>query len=287
MKAGRASVTAQMVAFWRALADGGATSIPGFHDPIARRMLGRTGRWMLGRTERRMARMSPAERMRFGRAFEGVTLRVATIDRELVRAAADGVRQVVILGAGFDTRAWRMAELAGSTVFEVDHPATQAAKAERVAGLAPIARLRFVPVDFERDRLEDALANAGHDADAPTIWVIEGVVMYLGDDALRSTLAAVRARSARGSTLVLHYHLPSRTRERRIRKILFQALGEPQIGLRTVETMHAELDRAGFSVERDTDAVEQAAILGAAEPGGDLARVSRVAVAAPREADES
>jgi methyltransferase (TIGR00027 family) len=271
-----------MVAFWRALADVGATTIPGFSDPVARRMLGRTGAWLLRRSERRFSGMTADERRGAVSRIEGVTLRVVAIDAEIRRAVAAGVHQVVILGAGFDTRAWRMAELAGATVFEVDHPATQAAKRERTAGIPLVAAdLRFVPVDFTRDSLPDALATAGHAADQPTVWVWEGVTMYLGDDALRSTLAAVRSRSAPGSALLAHYHEPPQSgRQSLVRRVIFRALGEPQVGLRTRAAMQSELDRAGFRVERDTSGLDQARQFGAAEPAG-IARVSRLAVAAP------
>ena len=103
--------------------------------------------------------------------------RTVAID-EAVRAAASP--QVVILGAGLDGRAWRMQELRDVTVFEVDHPDSQRVKRARVSALQQVARdVRFVPVDFTRDRLDDALAAAGHDATRPTTWIWEGVVMYL------------------------------------------------------------------------------------------------------------
>ena len=66
-------------------------------------------------------------------------------------------RQVVILGAGLDGRAWRMPELRAAVVFEVDHPDTQREKVARAAALVRVAReVRYVPVDFTRDRLDDS-----------------------------------------------------------------------------------------------------------------------------------
>src|SRR5262249_46565830 len=83
--------------------------------------------------------------------------------------------QLVILGAGLDGRAWRMRELAETTVFEVDHPDTQREKRSRIGTLAQAARdVRFVPVDFTRDSLDEALAAAGHDPARPTTWIWEG-----------------------------------------------------------------------------------------------------------------
>lgn len=280
MIAGRASWTAELVAAWRALADA-RTSVPGFHDPLAREMLGPAAARWLRRGEAALARMAPDGRDRMFAALSVITLRVATIDAQVRLAVAAGARQLVILGAGFDTRAHRMDELAPVRVFEVDHPATQRVKRTRAAPLPErAAELRYVPVDFARDALGEALAAAGHDPDAPTVWVWEGVVMYLRDEALRSTLAAVRGRSGPGSTLILHYHAPDPPGViSAARHALFWALGEAHVGLRSAATIRAELERAGLTVVEDTDAAEQAARLGAPFPVGPRERTSRVAVA--------
>jgi len=88
--------------------------------------------------------------------------------------------QLVILGAGLDARAWRMGELAGTIVFEVDHPATQVDKRERLGRTDLAAQeVRFVATDFVQQGLDDALDPAGHRTDVPTTWVWEGVVPYL------------------------------------------------------------------------------------------------------------
>ena len=117
--------------------------------------------------------------------------RTVAID-DAVRAAT--APQVVILGAGLDGRAWRMPELRDVTVFEVDHPDSQRVKRARVSALEPVARdIRFVPVDFTRDRLDDALAAAGHDATRATTWIWEGVVMYLELSDIDATLSVIAA----------------------------------------------------------------------------------------------
>lgn len=281
MRSNRASTTAKLVALWRALADSGATSVPGFRDPFAAEMLGGGFGVALTLMRRRLDRMTPAERSRIARRYDTIPIRVAVIDAALVEAIEHGCRQVVLLGAGFDTRAHRLDALTGLKVFEVDHPATQADKRERVRAL-PRAKAEVVwtAVDFERDSLAERLAAAGHDAATPTVWVWEGVVMYLADAAVSSTLAAVRARSAAGSTLVLHYHEPSATRlSRGVRALLLSSLGEPQIGTRSRAAMRELVERAGFSVARDLGIAEQASEVGAAAPDNDLGRVSRILVA--------
>ena len=275
MREGRASQTALFVAYWRAAANAGFTRIPGFADPFARRLLtGWFWRWSLRWLDRR----TPDQGARLIEAVDGVVLRVAWLDAALASAEAP---QVVILGAGLDTRAWRLPCLDGVRVFEVDHPATQAYKRARAPDLgAPRAELTFVPVDFTRDDLSGALAAAGHRTDRPTAWVWEGVTMYLGDEALRSTLAAVRGRCAPGSALFVHYHEPEPGAGARWgRRLLFRWVGEPQIGQRPREVIRAELERAGFRVTEDVGIDGYAARVGGVPSRHPRAQVSRIATA--------
>lgn len=279
MRPRRASQTAEWVAWWRGLVDQ-RTSVPGYSDPVARHMLGPwAGLWLrAGQLAFAAYPVDPDARLA---VLSVITLRVAALDAEIRRAIAAGARQAVLLGAGFDTRAYRMPELSELRVFEVDHPSTQAVKQARARGLTPTTEdLRYVPVDFTHDDLGERLASAGHDAGAPTVWIWEGVVMYLPDEALRATLASVRARSAPGSALLLHYHEPDPPGwVTDARHLLFRALGEPHIGLRDPPTVHEELRRAGFAVADDMDAAEQAARLGAPLAVGPRERISRIAVA--------
>jgi methyltransferase (TIGR00027 family) len=107
----------------------------------------------------------------------------------LGKAVEAGVTQYVLLGAGLDTFAYRNPYPALS-VFEVDHPRTQAWKRQRVNGAGLKAdRLAYVPVDFQKDRLADELAHHGFDAALPTAISWLGVVPYLDEDAIGATLA--------------------------------------------------------------------------------------------------
>jgi methyltransferase (TIGR00027 family) len=185
-----------------------------------------------------------------GRLADILALRTLAIDTALRDAITRGARQLVILGAGYDGRAWRMEELRGVKVFEVDHPATQADKRSRVPGLpTPMGAVSFVPVDFERETIEQPLERAGHDASRMTCWIWEGVVMYLTADALRGTLRDIARRSAPGSTLILNYHdaLP-----RLGSRIMFRLAGEPMVGAHEPAEMKAELHAAGFEVREDS-----------------------------------
>ena len=207
------------------------------------------------------------------------------VDYETVRAFAelmvprtvaidDAVRarpgpQVVILGAGLDGRAWRMPELAGVAVFEVDRAATQADKRERAAGL-PGQPPTFVAVDFAHDRLGPALAAAGHRADLATTWIWEGVVPYLTRTAVDATTAAVAASSAPGSRLVVNYQTPSIAARfgRVVARALMVSTGrrsfwarEPWRSTWTPAAMARLLTRHGFTVTTDQGLPDAAAAL--------------------------
>jgi methyltransferase (TIGR00027 family) len=182
-----------------------------------------------------------------------VAARVDAIDRELEAVLAQGVRQVVILGAGLDTRAFRMRALAEADVFEVDQPATQHFKTRRAATLPVVAKsLHFVQVDFERESLGPALAASGFDPKQRSAWIWEGVVMYLTDAALAETLRSIAVLSAEGSRLLVQYHEPNRSRGPLLWSLWFtRGVGEPQIGLRTSEAMTQAVKTSGFRVLRD------------------------------------
>jgi methyltransferase (TIGR00027 family) len=188
-----------------------------------------------------------------------LVVRTVAID-DAVRTA--GAEQLVILGAGFDGRAWRMPELKMATVFEVDHPDSQRVKKERTTGLVQAAReVRFVPVDFTKDDLDRALEAAGHDSARPTTWIWEGVVMYLTPAAIEATLAVIARRSAPSSTLVIAYHAPAAMLL--LIAPLVRAVGEPIRSVQTARRMRALLARYGFKVERDGDTPSLAAALSA------------------------
>ena len=136
------------------------------------------------------------------------TGRTKYMDEVLLREVADGARQVVILGAGYDTRAYRFRDqLAGIPIFEVDHPITSARKRDRVRralGELP-SEVSYVTVDFEREGLGDRLEAAGYDPAARTVLLWSGVTMYITADAVAGVLGFVRERSGPGSAIVFDY----------------------------------------------------------------------------------
>jgi len=251
VKADRASRTAHFVALGRALADAGLSHVPGFRDPTARVFLTEKGKQSFEKTERAFREGKRGLAPDAARVMADlIALRTTAIDTAIRNAIASGATQLVILGAGYDGRAWRLSELAGVKVFEVDHPATQGEKRARVAELPPaIGTVSFVSIDFERESLGSVLERAGHDRSSPTCWIWEGVVMYLTREAMRSTLAGIADRSASGSTLIVNYHSAHR---RFLASLMFRLIGEPQISAWTREEMAADLRAAGFTVSEDT-----------------------------------
>ena len=134
-------------------------------------------------------------------------LRKRLIESLAEEAIAQGTRQVVVLGAGFDTVSLRLAERHPECrVLEVDHPATQRAKRSILEHTTlPTEGCRFLPADLGREELHSVLeACPDHDPDRPTLFIIEGVTMYLQEPAIRKILEEV-ARHPRGSALLFTY----------------------------------------------------------------------------------
>lgn len=195
MDAGRASKTAMLVAAYRAR----ATAKPGriCNDPWAARLAGAEGHEYAALHDRAWA---PAELW--------LAIRTAWIDRE-VRAFLDAplaAKQVVILGAGLDTRAERMRR-EGVRFFEVDHPDSQRDKLARLRALGdyPVDVASYVSCDFERERFLEKLAGAGYRATEPAIFVWEGVVLYLPEAAIRETVRTIASQCHPQSPVMFDY----------------------------------------------------------------------------------
>jgi methyltransferase (TIGR00027 family) len=264
----QASRTAVLVCQGRAAADG-LIAPDRFADPTA------------------MALLRPDERETVQRVREGAVPQQwrQRVDYETVRANAEVIvprtvaiddavrahpnRQVVILGAGLDGRAWRMSELADVAVFEVDHPASQRDKRDRAAGLSG-SPPTFVPVDLARDRLAEALTTAGHRGGQATTWIWEGVVPYLTRAEVAATLATVAGCSAPGSRLIVNFQVPAVSTKlgRVVARLLMASTGrssvwanEPWRSTWTPAAMTALLARHGFAVSRDESLLERAQAL--------------------------
>jgi methyltransferase (TIGR00027 family) len=224
------------------------------------------------RALRRAPWMGPAVHHALGIAAAGLTynveLRTRAIDDALAAAVRAGTRQLVLLGAGLDCRAHRLPGLAGVDVFEVDHPAMQRYRQQRFEAAARAARRPHVPlarrvvpvpVDFERERLDETLLGAGFAPREPAFWIWEGVTMYLTPEAIAETLRMLGELSASGSVLALTYAPPGA----RDAPWLFaagtwmaRAIREPFLGLMTPFEVERALGRAGFGLLSDESAEE-------------------------------
>jgi methyltransferase (TIGR00027 family) len=215
-----------------------------FADPLALRILGEEAETVL-----REAEADPAKRRM--RLFIAVRTRFA---EDALAAAIDrGVRQLVVLGAGLDTYAYRGKFRDVLRIFEVDHPATQAWKRQRLtdAGIEVPELLTFAPVDFERETLADGLKAAGFDPAQPTFFTWLGVVPYLTEQAVWSTLGFIASLPA-GAHVVFDYSDPpeSMSPEMRLehekRAARVAALGEAWVHFLEADPLHARLTALGF-----------------------------------------
>jgi len=198
MKPNEPSLTARMIARQRAahqLLDRGSI----LHDSFAMKILGEDEKDVV-----EFANALPLASI--GRLF--VTARSRIAEDALSGAVERGIRQIVILGAGLDTFALRNPHGAQIRIYEVDHPATQAWKRQRLAEaqLALPPWVVLVPVDFERDDLGETLARAGFQQNSPAFFTWLGVVPYLTRDAIGGTLDFVA--SIRNSEVVFDYMEP-------------------------------------------------------------------------------
>ncbi|MRH87520.1 SAM-dependent methyltransferase [Nocardia sp. SYP-A9097] len=256
----KASRTAVLVCQGRAVADG-RLAVGRFSDPIAIELLTAPEREMVGTARSGVMPSGFGARLEYELlkgTSEILAARTVAID-DVVRDR--GHPQLVILGAGLDARAWRMKELAEATVYEIDQPASQQEKRERLGDRAPLAAaVHFVPVDFAKDSLGTALEAAGHDATIPTTWIWEGVIPYLTPAQVAATTAVVGEHSAAGSRLILNYATTSRLNafgRRAVQRLLTLAgrdnpmANEPFRSAWSPETLRELLSRSGFDVTVD------------------------------------
>jgi methyltransferase (TIGR00027 family) len=278
------SRTAQYVALYRALET--VAPAPLFRDPFA------TGFLSSGlELAVRAARFGPLRAlllryadMRAPGARTSAIARTCFIDELVRKTVGEGVRQVVLLGAGFDCRAHRMPELRESRVFEVDRAETQQWKRAHLRG-AQRGDVHYVAVDFQRDDVGALLAAAGWDAAQPTLFIWEGVTNYLSEGAVTEVLSFI-GRSAPGSTVVFTYiHgglLDGTVRfaggERMMRNV--RAMGEPwTFGLHP-QAVASFVARAGLTLREDAGADEyRRRYLGGGSPGYAFYRIAAASVA--------
>ena len=286
-----ASSTAVLVCQGRAVADG-RYAVGTFSDPVAWHLLDPDERKPVEAARSRTPPPDGRGRMAYELLWRTGILMVPRTVAIDAAVREHGATQVVVLGAGLDARAWRMPELAGATVVEVDHPASQRDKQRRLGDLTPIARTVVpVPVDLSRERLTPALERAGFDPTVETTWVWEGVVPYLTPDAVRATVTQLGELSAGGSRLVVNYQSRSLTATvmRRLMRLVLRLTrqpdplaGEPWRSTWTPTSMRTMLSDSGFDTISDDDLLTLASGLGLPSDGDSSLRNGRLAVAVRR-----
>jgi methyltransferase (TIGR00027 family) len=219
--------------------------------------------------------------------------RTRLIDDVLMEATA-GRSQVVILGAGFDCRAYRLPVLADCVVFEVDRLETQSLKRERLdrMSVSAVSPVTFVAVDFERGDLALALRDAGYDDQRPTIFLWEGVTQYLTAEAVDATLAAIRQLASSSASMLLFTYVDRAALDagalafpeaaRWLNGV--RARGEPWIFGLDPNGLGDYLECRGFTLESDVTTAQAGeryfAARGRSERGSRLYRVATATVPA-------
>ena len=242
VETGKPSGTAFAAAAHRAahqLLEGGAL----FRDPLAVPIL--------GMTEKDVRAFGADEARRKMRMF--IAMRTRFAEDALAAAVEDGTTQLVVLGAGLDTFAYRSPYGAGLRVFEVDYPATQLWKRERLrdAGIAVPDWVTYAPVDFERKMMAEGLAGAGFDGNKATYFTWLGVVPYLTEEAIWTTLGFV-AGVRGGAQVVFDYGDPPETMDAEtraahdVRARRVEAIGERWVSYFEAEPLREKLLGLGF-----------------------------------------
>jgi len=242
----RPSRTAQGAAIYRA-AHQLVDRPPVFEDPLALKIVGADAEGALraGREPRATPQAASL------RAFVAVRSRYA--EDRFANAFESGLRQYVVLGAGLDTFAYRQ-RFEHVRVFEVDHPATQGWKRERLAqaAIAVPESVAFAPVDFERETVREGLARARLDFSQPAFFAWLGVTPYLTTDAIMGTLGIVAKDMKGGSEIVFDFATPPGDDPcSRVAREAFGArvgaIGEPLKSAFTPAALADDLREIGFS----------------------------------------
>jgi len=216
-----------------------------FVDPLALRILGPDADVAVAE-----ARANPELR---GLRFY-VAMRSRFAEDAARRAIVRGVRQIVVLGAGLDTFAYRVEPVETLRVYEVDHPATQAEKRRRLAaaGIVAPSHVAYAACDFETENLADTLAASGFDAGRPSFFLWLGVVPYLTEPAIFATLGFV-GKLPGGAEVVFDYSSTAAPiaeggwrRGHEIVRSRAEAAGEPLRTFFATHALHEKLREFGF-----------------------------------------
>lgn len=147
--------------------------------------------------------------------INSIVSRVRYLDDIVEKSVKEGLEQLVILGAGFDTRAYRIDGLENVKVFEVDHPTTQQYKTRKIKEIfqSNSENVVYVPVDFESEKINEELFKKGYNSSLKTLFIMEGFIYYITPEAVAETLSFIVKNSGNGSAVVFDYLLDSGVKE--------------------------------------------------------------------------
>ncbi len=211
MKEGKPSISAEIGAVIRNIETKKPKNERLCYDPIAIAFIGKTKR-VIGKIPplRRLALWYIEQRHPF--LFDCTPARTRYIDEYVNQCIDDGIEQLIILGAGYDSRAYRMERLKEKiTVFEIDLPAIQKLKIQRLKKIIdPLpSNVVYIPIDFNTETLRQRMFQSEYDKDKKSLFIWEGVTPYLTAEAVDETLYFVARNSSPGSSIIFSYILKS------------------------------------------------------------------------------
>lgn len=210
MKKGKFSKTAEQMAISRAIEAMKPDNERICYDPYALKFLSKRNAFLIKNKFFRNSITCFIELMFTGHHYY-VIARTRFIDDLLIQSIDAGIKQLIIMGAGFDSRAYRLRQLGNVRVYEIDHPDTQNRKIEKikdVSGSLP-KNVAFVSHDFNTENFMEKLFRSGYDKNSKSLFIWEGTTPYLAEHSVDETLTSISKHSCRGSFILFDYILKS------------------------------------------------------------------------------
>lgn len=251
---------------------------------------------LLIRYEKMRAKGKAKEKAKTPGVYEYMLARTVIFDYVFINALNESIPQIVLLGAGYDTRAYRFAGLNTSTrIFELDLEATQTRKLKclKKANIGIPELVTHIPIDFNTESLKDVLERAGYDSDQKTLFLWEGVCMYLEPESVDATLKFI-SRSSHNQSLIIFDYPITITNENKHKyygvealiKALKQNPSKESLNFSIDETeIESFLDRNGLEVVRHFNNKQLAESISSKEQGTPIAQMNglfRIVIASPK-----
>ena len=258
MKAGRVSRTAEAAAALRANHHQNSSN-PVFSDEYAYAMTNARWRLLLNNSMFRKVLNTTPMNQSFGKLTAQVVARSRYAEDKLLEAIANGIQQYILVGAGLDSFVLRIAEQYPELkIFEVDHPDTQKIKIHKLKKLGTIpSNVEFISIDFEKEKLSDALLRSSYDTKAPAFFSWLGTTHYLHPETTLATLKNIASIAQSNSEVVMDYSIDYKELQgiERIGSFAIsqftRLLKEPLIGSFASKNLHQAVERMGYVVLED------------------------------------